>query len=277
MVDPNAAANKVKSRTFNLTVIYPPTLTTEIQLRLSEWTPSLDLAGLTHPALAAAGLTSLAPDQFCPVYRLKAAVEASGCKQEEGEFELPLEVHRMMEAGLGGQPETGWETEQVSTMFSLLIQESRSRNLFVEPRSLAIVKRGECTFVEKARGMMKAGAAAGLVVNTDNELIDMPAGKEKVSDISMPLGIVREGDAALLHLAAKTNDVWVILSDSVTGVSPACDRIVNLAEDLVDKWPHSVPALSSAQILQNKPPDVRSAASLFFALILIRLRPSPGA
>lgn len=104
---------------------------------------------------------------------------------------------------------------------------------------------------------MKAGAAAGLVVNTDNELIDMPAGKEKVSDISMPLGIVREGDAALLHLAAKTNDVWVILSDSVTGVSPACDRIVNLAEDLVDKWPHSVPALSSAQILQNKPPDTK--------------------
>lgn len=79
-------------------------------------------------------------------------------------------------------------------MFSMLLQEAATRKITLEPRSLAIVKRGVCTFVEKARGMHGAGAHLGLVVNTDNELLDMPAGKEKTAGCGTPVAIARDSD-----------------------------------------------------------------------------------
>ncbi len=44
-------------------------------------------------------------------------------------------------------------------------------------------------------------------------------------------------------------------SDSDGQSIGACDRVLSLAEDLIDKWPHSVPPIPSSQILQSKLPD----------------------
>ena len=48
----------------------------------------------------------------------------------------------------------------------MLVRESKSHNLLVEPRSAALAKRGDCTFIEKARSMQEGGAALGIVVNS---------------------------------------------------------------------------------------------------------------
>jgi len=52
----------------------------------------------------------------------------------------------------------------------MLMQEAASREIFVEPRSLAIAKRGVCTFVQKAMKMQNAGANLALIVNNGAHL-----------------------------------------------------------------------------------------------------------
>lgn len=50
-------------------------------------------------------------------------------------------------------------------MLAMLLQEAKRRDLFVEPRSMGIAKRGVCTFVQKAHFLQKAGATLSIVVN----------------------------------------------------------------------------------------------------------------
>ncbi len=62
--------------------------------------------------------------------------------------------------------------------------------------------------------------------------------------------------ALLTHLAARTNELWVLVTEnSAEGMSTACSRVATLAEDIVDRWPHSVPRIDATQVLQSKPPD----------------------
>ncbi len=76
--------------------------------------------------------------------------------------------------------------------------------------------------------------------------------------------------AALIHLAARTNEVWVLVSEQGAGLSGACSRVASLAEDITDKWPHSVPAMTAAQVLQSKPPDNVSCVVLIFRPFSLR-------
>ena len=39
------------------------------------------------------------------------------------------------------------------------------------------------------------------------------------------------------------------------GMSAACTRVLNLFEDIVDKFPHTVPPLETKQVLLSVPPD----------------------
>jgi hypothetical protein len=59
---------------------------------------------------------------------------------------------------------------------------------------MAVEKRGVCTFVAKARGLERGGGDAGLLVNSEDALVEMPAGKEPTAECKAPVGIVREGD-----------------------------------------------------------------------------------
>jgi hypothetical protein len=54
------------------------------------------------------------------------------------------------------------------------------------------------------------------------------------------------------------------------GMTAACGRIQNLFEDIIDKFPHTVPPLSTRQILASAPPDTVSA-SIFFSLNTVQL------
>ncbi len=87
----------MKSRTFNVSVLYPPSMVTEFQIRLADWTPALSLTSPTHPFL----LRTKSEEQFCPVYRMKAAEDPFGCKQSSGQsdsdFSLPAQLDLMME------------------------------------------------------------------------------------------------------------------------------------------------------------------------------------
>jgi len=62
------------------------------------------------------------------------------------------------------------QTEEASQLLTILVQKihhlSPSSHLLVEPRSLAIAKRGDCTFVQKARTVQAGSAQFGIVVNS---------------------------------------------------------------------------------------------------------------
>ena len=79
-------------------------------------------------------------------------------------------------------------------MLSMLFQESFTRRIKLQIRSMAVMKRGVCTFVAKAKGLVKGVGDVGLLVNSDDTLMDMPAGKEPTTECAQPLGLVREDD-----------------------------------------------------------------------------------
>ena len=60
--------------------------------------------------------------------------------------------------------------------------------------SLFNITIGECTFVEKARIIHENQGNYGLLVNSDNTLIDLPAGKENTTLCQQPFSIARESD-----------------------------------------------------------------------------------
>jgi hypothetical protein len=142
-----------------------------------------------------------------------------------------------------------------SQFLAMLLQNAFTKRVLIEPRSIAMMKRGECTFVEKAKLTASNGADVGLVVNNDNEMIDLPSGKEKTTECTAPFGLMKQEDGHFLHLASRTNEVWAIISDSTMGMSTSCDKVASLVEDLIDRWPHSVPPIPTTKILQSKPPD----------------------
>jgi hypothetical protein len=91
--DPREKDMQLRRRTFNLTIVYPPTLVGEYQFRLAEWAPALAplLTAPTHPLLLnhPAFAEGAPPADFCPVYRIRAAADAFGCAPE-GTQELAL-------------------------------------------------------------------------------------------------------------------------------------------------------------------------------------------
>lgn len=65
-------AEAAKSRTFNMTIIYPPTLTGEYEVRLTDWTAGINIY---H-------------EDACPVYAIRSAADFFGCNVDEGAYEV---------------------------------------------------------------------------------------------------------------------------------------------------------------------------------------------
>lgn len=66
LIEVNAEQKKAEAarrRTFNMTIIYPPTLTGEYEVRLADWGPNVDIY---H-------------EEACPVYSLRPAPDLFGC------------------------------------------------------------------------------------------------------------------------------------------------------------------------------------------------------
>ena len=67
LIDPDPSIkekDEAKKRTFNMTIIYPPTLTGEYEVLLADWTPAINIY---H-------------EESCPVYALRSSSDFFGCK-----------------------------------------------------------------------------------------------------------------------------------------------------------------------------------------------------
>eukprot|EP01040_Poterioochromonas_malhamensis_P010052 gene10052-10926_t len=235
--DPTLQEGKLRSRTYNMSIVYPPTLIGEYTFRLTEWTPFL----------------TLQEDGTCPIFRFKSLEDPFGCTVVEDSYRFPSVYNDVIEKN-GFVDE---EIERESSFLSLLLQQSFIKRVKVEPRTAAIMKRGICTFIEKAKTLTRGGADLGLVVNTEDVIVDLPAGKERTDECVTPFGVMKSSEGNYLHLAAKTNEVWAVLTENGEGekVAGACEQLLTVLEDLIDRWPHSVPHLPVPTILKNKPPD----------------------
>lgn len=253
--DPKTQQQQVRQRSYNLTVLYPPTLVGEYAVKLAEWTPLVPIDTSGRPS--------------CTVYRLRgvAADGGFGCNV------APDRIYAFSEAEQRIIDQQGFvkdrADEEHSRFLALLMQQSLLKKEPIVMQPGALMKRGVCTFVEKAKGVVQHGGALGLVVNTEPELPDLPAGKEKTGDCTAPFGGMRFDEANFLQLAASQHhhndraneDVFAVLSSAdkqapgVQATDAACDRVIQLAEDIMDRWPHSIPALTASEVLKIKPPD----------------------
>mmetsp|Transcript_21535 Transcript_21535/g.31287 ORF Transcript_21535/g.31287 Transcript_21535/m.31287 type:complete len:870 (+) Transcript_21535:112-2721(+) len=223
-------------RTFNMTIIYPPTFTAEIEVRLAEWTPKLDII---H-------------EDACTFYQLRTPPnDVFGCSVTSGQHNVPSESIEI----LNSRGQVSEEIERMYPMQVLLSREAAERNIGLKSKSLSLMKRGSCTFVDKAKGLVSGGADLGVIINTDDTMIDIPAGKENTTTCSVPLGIIKQKDGDLLHIAGMQNEVLAVVSDPQYGVSPSCTRLVTLAEDVLDKWAHSVPHVKPQDVISFPSPS----------------------
>ena len=63
---------EAKRRTFNMTIIYPPSLTGEYEVRLTDWTANINIY---H-------------EDSCPVYTIRSPVDFFGCDADEQTYEV---------------------------------------------------------------------------------------------------------------------------------------------------------------------------------------------
>ena len=137
--------------------------------------------------------------------------------------------------------------------------------LYLSLYRAAVIKRGVCTFVEKSNAVKSSGAQFVLVINTEDKLLDLPAGKEKTDDLNMYVGVTSPvvgnllllgstiGPSLMNGFAEKTNplnmnitaqeDVIAILVPVSRGdksqLSPACTTLQTVARDVLDALPRS--------------------------------------
>ena len=62
-----------------------------------------------------------------------------------------------------------------------------SNSPMLQKRSIILVGRGLCTFSTKAYTGQDAGGDSVLMVNTEQKLLDMPAGNGKLDDLKTPM------------------------------------------------------------------------------------------
>jgi hypothetical protein len=92
--DPTIIEQKKKSRSLNITIVYPPSLVGEYSFRLSEWTP---LINLTHSqnSIIQSKQNSGGGD-FCPLFRVKTSDDPFGCRMPQNFYKLPTSFDAMV-------------------------------------------------------------------------------------------------------------------------------------------------------------------------------------
>ena len=242
--DPEEARRKQQLRQLSVSVVYPPPLVGALDVRLAQWAP---LLRLDH-------------EPSCPVYFMQAARDVFGCESDVESLATLSEAAEEIQRA-GGFPSP--ELQARFPMLSMLVQEAARRQMPLELRPLLLAKRGICTFVDKANAATQSEAALAVVVNTDDTLLDMPAGKEVTSGVHIPVGLARSNETALVQLTATPgSEVLAVVADPVDGVTPQCQRVTALVEEIVDAWPHSVPSMSLRDIQQSLQSQAQRAPQL---------------
>ena len=236
MIDPAVIEKKKRESMFNITIIYPPTLNTHtITVIAAEWSPNLSLENKG--------------DNYCPIYKFSAPEELFGCEKpnnDRNNYNIPESLNELSaNKGIGSS-----DVVDKYPMSSMLLRESQQYNFDIEFKSVAIVKRGVCTFVNKAVNIVNGGASLGLIVNTDDSLYTMPAGKENTNTITNTIGLVKENEGTVLFNEALKGEVLAIVSAADTGHT-GCSIVGTWAETILDSWPYSVPKYEIEDILKK--------------------------
>jgi hypothetical protein len=53
---------------------------------------------------------------------------------------------------------------------------------------------------------------AAITVNTDDELMDLPAGKENTSSCTTPMGVLKASDGYLMQLTSLQSELLAVVS-----------------------------------------------------------------
>merc|ERR1712072_1081679 len=80
-----------------------------------------------------------------------------------------------------------------------------SNKQFIEEKSIVLVGRGVCTFSKKAYAAQHAGGGSVVMVNTEQKLLDMPAGNGNLDDLNTPMFVIGVFDGAVIKVA---NSLW---------------------------------------------------------------------
>ncbi len=235
-IDPVAIEKKKRESVFNVTILYPPTLNTlTLSLNAAEWSPNL--------ALEDKG------DAYCPIFKFTAPDDLFGCEKpddDKNQYQLTDALNELV-ANQGAGPT---ETVDRYPMSSMLLRESQQNNIDIDFKSVAIVKRGVCTFVNKAVNIVSGGASLGLVVNTDDTSYNMPAGKENTSNITSTIGLVKEKEGTVLFNEALKGEVLAVISSADTGYA-GCSTVTAWTETILDSWPYNVPNYDLSDVLKK--------------------------
>lgn len=159
---------------------------------------------------------------------------------------------------------------EIFPMIAMTLQEASRTQISIDLHSLVMMKRGLCTFVTKSSKLFSNGAAVGLVINNEDSVEDMNRGKaDDVSECHSPTALMGEEQGLLLHLSTMKDyqrgdyrggdrinnpgayhspEVLALVGDD-DSISAPCVRLRELLENTVDLWPHSVPKVSSQQLL----------------------------
>ena len=135
-------------------------------------------------------------------------------------------------------------------MTFFIIEEARRAKINYKLLVMPIMKRGVCTFVQKASIISEKGANFGVLVNQNDDLIDLPAGKETTNDCTKPFAITKDSDTALWLQAGLTNEILAVISDPIIGYTSDCIQLQGLVEDILEKWSHSLPRMELQAILK---------------------------
>ena len=120
----------------------------------------------------------------CPIFVIKTVSDVVGCQIKDAEFALSDTQIALQDGGVGQIASP--DAERSTPMLSMLSPKSTPA-YGIELRSLAVMKRGVCTFVDKAKSLLRGNATVGLVVNTEGQnVVDMPSGKEDTGVITTP-------------------------------------------------------------------------------------------
>ena len=233
---------EAKLRSMNLSIVYPPSLQGTYPIKIANWTPPVN-----HESQGGEGQ--------CIVYRLSTPeTDPYGCSLTSDAYSIPNHIKSIVDGG----GEVNKDLEFTSPFTTLLVKASKINRMPVDIKSMGVMKRGACTFPAKANMLVEGGAAVGVMVNSVDGTMELPSGKEDVSQATVPMGIIRENDGSLMQLVSSKSDVFGMLTDpKQDGFTPSCNRIRTVIEDMIDKWPHSVPHVSIDDIIGAPAPSKR--------------------
>lgn len=204
-------------------------------------------------------------DLTCPLYVFQSSPDTYGCQIHSSNdllmittylnhltnLSYDLSIHEMKQQ----IPQQFQELEERYPMLTILLYQLYSSRLLslVSIQSISIFKRGICTFVDKAKVLVSSNKHFGLMINSENQLFDIPFGKEDISQCNIPISVAKESESNLVLLEAFTNEVIGMIQIASNRLSTTCLRIQTMIDDILDLWPHSRPFIPIPNILNMTP------------------------